>query len=254
MDNLSALSHGRLQELERMLEQQSAELREAKKELENFNYSVSHDLRAPLRHISGYSQIILEDFRDKLDPQCLQYMESIQGAAQKLGAMLDGLLKISRLGRQELQRQDVSLDRMVRDVVQCHTPAGRDIEWKIDQLPNLNCDAAMLKQVFTNLVENAVKFTQPRPRALVEIGAVEKNGIPAIFVRDNGIGFDMKYADKLFVTFQRLHGRPQIEGIAVGLAIAKQIVRRHGGRIWADSALDQGATFYFTLQEIQPIG
>jgi len=128
MANLSALSHERLEELERMLEQQRAELRDAKKELEDFSYSVSHDLRAPVRHISGYSQIILEDYRDKLDPQCLQYMESIQGAAQKLGAMLDGLLKISRLGRQELQRQDVPLDRLVCDVVQDLTVPGRNIE------------------------------------------------------------------------------------------------------------------------------
>ncbi|HEY2496018.1 MAG TPA: ATP-binding protein [Candidatus Angelobacter sp.] len=247
MPNLS--SHQQLEELERKLEQQSGELRDAKKELEDFTYSVSHDLRAPLRHISGYSQIILDDYGKALDPQCLQYMENIQSATQKLGVMLDGLLKLSHLGQQELQRQDVDLDRLVHGIVQGLVVSGRQIEWKIGRLPKASCDGAMIKQVFINLLENAVKFTRSQSQAVVEVDAIERNGGTTFFVRDNGMGFDMKYADKLFVVFQRLHAQREIEGGGTGLAITRRIIHQHGGRIWAESALDQGATFYFTLHE-----
>jgi light-regulated signal transduction histidine kinase (bacteriophytochrome) len=257
MANSTELSQGQFDALERLLQQSTDELHVTKKELEDFNYSVSHDLRSPLRHITGYAQIILEDYGNKLDPQCRQYFESIQDAARKMGVQLDELLKLSRLARQELCRQPVELDTLARGVVQdlAFGTAERNIEWKIGHLPCIECDVAMMKQVFTNLLSNSMKFTRPRAAAVIEIGtAVDGTGAAnsrTIFVRDNGVGFDMKYSDKLFCIFQRLHAKPEFEGIGAGLAITQRILRRHGGRIWAEAAVEKGATFYFTLDGAQ---
>jgi light-regulated signal transduction histidine kinase (bacteriophytochrome) len=243
----------RLEELERLLEQRTAELREARKELDDFSYSVSHDLRAPMRHIHGYATIILEDYGSSLDPKCRQHFEIVLAGANKASAMLEDLTKLSQLARQELCLKEIVLDTLLQDVVRSMTKetSGRDIEWKIGKLPQIHADAAMMKQVFLNLLGNAVKFTQPSEHAVIEVGTVQE-GEPTIFVRDNGVGFDMKYADRLFTVFQRLHGNQGIEGRGMGLATARRIVSKHGGRIWAEATPDKGATFYFTLGHSQP--
>jgi light-regulated signal transduction histidine kinase (bacteriophytochrome) len=249
--DLLAPTQERLEELARQLEQRTAELRNARKDLENFNYSVSHDLRAPLRHISGYGQMILEDYGDGMDPQCRSYFERIREDAVKMGAMFDGLLKLSRLGSYKLCRQTISLGTLVEDVVRevSRDAAGRQVEWKTGLLPQVDCDAKVMKEVFSNLLGNALKFTRPAAQAVIETGAIGENGCVTFFVRDNGVGFDPKYADRLFTIFQRLHSPQDFEGHGVGLAIAQRIVHMHGGRIWAEAATGRGATFYFTLAE-----
>lgn len=248
MSNPVEAPQERMEELERLLEQRTAELRDARKDLDDFNYSVSHDLRAPLRHINGYAKILEEDYASRLDPQSLHYLESIAQSAQKMSALLDDLTKLARVGRQELSLQPVKLDDLVRDVVRelDQKVPQRKIEWKFGPLAEVNGDAALLRQVFFNLLANAVKFTRSRAHAVIEIG-VDESSKGAIFVRDNGVGFDMRYADRLFTIFQRLHGQQEYEGRGAGLAIAKRIVAKHGGRIWVQAAADQGATFYLTL-------
>jgi light-regulated signal transduction histidine kinase (bacteriophytochrome) len=252
MANSLAISKERLKDLERQLERRTAELREARKELEDFNYSVSHDLRAPVRHISGYAQIILEDYSNGLDCQCRKYMEGIQEGIRTMGTMVDELLKLSRLGRQDVCLIPVALEKLFRDLSRDFTPgsAERIVEWKIGTLPQVECDPTMMKQAVFNLVANAVKFTRTRAHAVIEVGTINQDGGAVIFIRDNGVGFDMKYADKLFNMFQRLHPAREFEGIGAGLAIAERILRRHGGRIWAEAIPDKGATFYFTLDGI----
>ena len=250
MSHSSEGPSSRVQELERLLEQRTAEAQEARKELDDFSYSVSHDLRAPMRHINGYSKIILEDFGDKLDPQCLHFFENMQESASKLARMLEDLTKFSRIGRQEILRQNVPLDDLVQEVVKTlsEETVARKIEWKIGQLPLITCDVSMMKQLFLHLLNNAAKFTRPRELAVIEAGTVPSNGGKAIFIRDNGVGFDMKHADRLFTMFQRLHSQQDYEGTGSGLAIAQRIIKKHGGRIWAEAAVDQGASFYFTLE------
>lgn len=248
MSNPVEAPQERLEELERLLEQRTAELRDARKDLDDFSYSVSHDLRAPLRHINGYAKILEEDYASRLDPQSLHYLESIAQSAQRMSALLDDLTKLSRIGRQEILLKAMKLDDLVRDIVRelDQKVPQRKIEWKVGPLPEVMGDVALLRQVFFNLLANSVKFTRPRAHAVIEIGMDEINK-GTIFVRDNGIGFDMKYADKLFTIFQRLHAQQEYEGRGAGLAIARRILARHGGRIWAQAAADQGATFYFTL-------
>jgi light-regulated signal transduction histidine kinase (bacteriophytochrome) len=252
MTNSLAISQERLEDLGRQLERRTAELREARKELEDFNYSVSHDLRAPVRHISGYAQIILEDYSNEQNCHCRKYMEGIQEGVRTMGTMLDELLKLSRLGRQDVCLIPVALETLFRDLSRDFTPgsAERIVEWKIGTLPQVECDPTMMKQVVFNLVANAVKFTRTRAHAVIEVGTVEENGGAAIFIRDNGVGFDMRYANKLFNMFQKLHSVQEFEGTGTGLAIAQRILRRHGGRIWAEAIPDKGATFYFTLDGI----
>lgn len=249
MASSPAASDQRIVDLERLLEQRTAELCEARKELEGFCYSVSHDLRAPLRHIKGYAQILAEDCGAVLAPECHQHLARIQEGAQKLGEMLEELLKLSRLGRQLLSREQMSLERVIKEVLRDfeRETASRKVEWKIGELPTLCCDPILMKQLFSHLLANALKFTRPRDCAIIEVGTVQQSG-PVFFVRDNGIGFDMKYADKLFSIFQRLHSQQSFDGHGAGLALARQIVHKHGGRIWAEAAADQGATFYFTLE------
>jgi light-regulated signal transduction histidine kinase (bacteriophytochrome) len=256
MANSVVPPHERLDELERLLRQSAGELRDTKKELEDFNYSVSHDLRAPLRHITGFVQIILEDYGNTLESQCRQYFEGIQQSASKMALQLDELLKLSRLGRQELHWQTVALDQLVHAVVQDLAPAAgeRNVKWKIAPLPRVECDAALMKQIFFNLLANALKFTRPRVEAVIEVGTLPENGGGTIFVRDNGVGFDMKYSDKLFGIFQRLHAKQEFEGVGSGLAATQRILRRHGGRIWVEAAVDKGATFFFTLDGTRATG
>jgi PAS domain S-box-containing protein len=237
-------------ELEQRVLQRTAELQIANHELEAFSYSVSHDLRAPLRHIAGFAGILLEEFADRLEPQAQHYLQRISDGTQKMGLLVDELLSLARLGRETPTLQLAGLDSIVADVINLLKAEyeGRSVEWKIGRLPFVECDPALMKQVFQNLISNALKYSRPRPRTVIEIAQIETDdGNNAIFVRDNGVGFSMKYADKLFGVFQRLHRSEDFEGTGVGLALVQRIIHKHGGRVWAEAELDRGATFYFTL-------
>jgi PAS domain S-box-containing protein len=232
-------------ELEKRVLQRTAQLEAANKELEAFTYSVSHDLRAPLRHIVGFSKMLGEACGSSLTPQGRHYLQRIEDGTHRMGMLVDDLLNLTRIGRQEIKLQATSLDSIVKDVVAelALDLAGRDIEWKISSLPCVKGDPALLRVVFDNLLANAVKYTRTRTRAVIEVAA----GNSALYVRDNGVGFDMKYADKLFGAFQRLHRSEDFEGTGVGLAIVQRVVQKHGGHIWAEAEPDKGATFYLSL-------
>jgi signal transduction histidine kinase len=233
-------------ELQRHVEQIEA----ANRELEAFSYSVSHDLRAPLRHITGFVELLNKRGQELQDEKSRHYLQVISDASRKMGALIDDLLAFSRMGRAEIQKGRIDFNALVREVLheQSADTKGRSIEWEIADLPAGEGDAAMLRQVFANLVANALKFTSRLPLARIGIGAVsDQPGEIRFFVRDNGVGFDMKYADKLFGLFQRLHSNEEFEGTGVGLANCQRIIHRHGGRIWAEAAVGSGATFWFTL-------
>ena len=236
-------------ELERRVHERTAQLEAANKELEAFTYSVSHDLRAPLRHISGFSKMLVEEFGAALPPEAHHYLERIQGGTLRMGQLVDDLLNLARIGRQALRMKVAGLRTIVDELIDELQPecADRTVEWKIGALPVAECDPGLLKQVFQNLLTNALKFTRPRAVAVIEIGQQEENGAPVIFVRDNGVGFSMKHSDKLFGVFQRLHRQEDFEGTGVGLATVQRIVQKHDGRIWTEAEPDKGATFYFTI-------
>ncbi len=236
--------------LERRVRGRTAELEMANKELEAFTYSVSHDLRAPLRHIDGFAQLLVEEYGPQLPEEVQSYLGRIQGGVKQMGQLVDDLLNLAHLGRKEINLQATGLGPLVEQVVsEMETELGeRAIDWKIAPLPSVECDPGLLKQVFANLLSNAVKYTRPRERAVIEVGLAQGNGQPTVFVRDNGVGFNMKYADKLFGVFQRLHRAEDFEGTGVGLATVQRIIHKHGGRVWAEAEIDKGATFYFTLQ------
>ena len=234
---------------QQLLNQRTAELEAANKELEAFTFSVSHDLRAPLRHINGFSKILLEDFGPQLDPAAKEYLQRMYETAQYMGRLVDDLLHLARVGRQDLTVQIAGLNALVEEVIsQLRTEAqDRQIDWQVGPLPFVACDPGLIKQVFANLLSNALKFARPRERAVIEVGQMNVDGQPVIFVRDNGIGFDMRYADKMFGAFQRLHRQEDFEGTGVGLAIVERIIHKHAGRVWAEAEVGKGATFYFTL-------
>jgi signal transduction histidine kinase len=238
-----------LQHVNEHLEQRTAELSDTNGELESFSYSVAHDLRAPLRQIAGYSSVLLQDYGPDLDTEARRYLEKVEEGARKMGRLVDDLLSLSKIGRQELALQDTPLDSLLRQVVDDLAPecSGREVEWQIGSLFSAECDPALMKQVFVNLLSNAVKYTGKRERAVIQVGQTMQNDLRVIFVRDNGAGFEMQYVGKLFGVFQRLHKARDFEGTGVGLAIAQRIIRKHGGRIWAEAELDRGATFFFTL-------
>ena len=234
-------------ELERRVAARTEELTRALRELEAFSYSVSHDLRAPLRALNGYAHLLRESQGDKLDAEQRGMFERIARNAEKMGELIDDILEYSRTGREPLKRAAVDLDVLARDVVREqaeHHPAARI---DIAPLPPVVGDPIMLRQVFANLVANALKFSARRAQPAVEIGASLENGLAHCFVRDNGAGFDMAHAGKLFNLFQRVHHESEFPGTGVGLAIVKRIIERHGGRVWAEAAPDAGATFHFTL-------
>lgn len=232
------------------LARSNIQLAAANKELEAFSYSVSHDLRAPLRHIDGFARILREDHAGGLSKDGRFYIDRILQAVTHMGRLVDDLLNLSRIGRKEMVRQKAKLDDLVREVLADLRPeiAGRNIEWRIGPLPEVECDRGLLKLVFSNLLSNAAKFTRTRQPAVIEIGTREAGGAPAFFVRDNGVGFDPRYADKLFGVFQRLHRQEDFEGTGVGLATVQRIIDRHGGKTWAESEPDRGTTFFFTLR------
>ncbi len=238
------------QELEQRVINRTAQLEAANKELEAFAYSVSHDLRAPLRHIDGYLELLQKRIDGTLDERSRHYMETISDSARHMGQLIDDLLAFSRMGRQEMSKTQVDLVALVRDIIQELAPEaqGRNIHWNVAVLPTVSGDRAMLRLVLVNLLSNALKFTQPRQEAEIEVGCIlDLDAEVEIFVRDNGVGFEMDYADKLFGVFQRLHRQEEFEGTGIGLANVRRIINRHGGRVWAEGKVDQGATFYFSL-------
>jgi PAS domain S-box-containing protein len=241
------------QELEGRVVERTLQLQDANKELEAFAYSISHDLRAPLRHISGFARILTEDFGPSLPDDAQHHLQRIEQGASRMGQLVDELLSLTRVGRQALAVQATSLGTLVQDVVTLLEPEieGRQVEWKIADLPMVECDPTLTRQIFQNLISNALKYSRPRSSAVIEIGQSEKSGQTTIFVRDNGVGFSMKYADKLFGVFQRLHRAEDFEGTGVGLATVQRIVQKHGGRVWAEAEIDRGATFYFTLSSFE---
>jgi signal transduction histidine kinase len=228
------------------LRERTDELEVTNRELESFSYSVSHDLRAPLRAIDGFSRIILEEHVENLPPEGQRYLGLVRDNAQQMGQLVDNLLSFSRLGRQPLKKQPVAPGELVQQVVASARESlnGRQVEFTIGNLPPAHADSNLLRQVFVNLIDNALKFTRGRETAVIEVGATADDGY---YVRDNGVGFDMRYADKLFGVFQRLHRAEDFEGVGAGLAIVQRIIHRHGGKVWAEAEVDRGATFYFTL-------
>jgi PAS domain S-box-containing protein len=236
-------------ELEQRVVERTAQLEAANQELEAFSYSVSHDLRAPLRAMDGFSRILIEEYAPELPGEAQRYLGMVRDNVQQMGHLIDHLLAFSRLGRQPLTRQRVEPAKLVQEALDelCADQEGRNITVTIGDLPACQADPALLRQVFANLLGNAFKFTKGRDPALIEVGCDNHTGEPAYFVKDNGVGFDMQYADKMFGVFQRLHRAEDYEGSGVGLATVQRIILRHGGRIWAEAEVDKGATFYFTL-------
>ena len=231
------------------------QLAQSNAELERFSYSVSHDLRAPLRAINGYAQAVLEDYAAALDAEGQRFLGIIRDSAKRGGELIDALLNFSRLGRQTLSMEPVDLTELARAVVD-ELRRSTDVEGMdviVDPLQPTRGDRTLLRQVLANLIGNAFKFSRGRPHPQIEIGARREGQAVVYFVRDNGVGFDMRYADKLFGVFQRLHRADEFEGTGVGLALAQRIIQRHGGRIWADGKVDGGATFFFTLPAERPV-
>lgn len=231
------------------LEYHVSQLEAANNELESFSYSVSHDLRAPLRHIIGYVELLQKN-TSELDSKSLRYLTTISDSAKRMGLLIDDLLTFSRIGRVEMRETMFSLGQLIEDVLNDlqHEMNGRKITWEIGPLPDVYADRSLMNLVFLNLLANAIKFTSPRPVAEIEIGTVPgAKDETVVFVRDNGVGFDMKYADKLFGVFQRLHSANQFEGTGIGLANVHRIINRHGGKTWAEGTADKGAIFFFSI-------
>ena len=237
-------------ELEQRVAERTAQLQAANEELQAFSYSVSHDLRAPLRHVMGFVELLQKDAGPALSEKSRRHLATISQSAKRMGTLIDDLLAFSRVGRAALQKTDVNLNQLVREALgdfQAETKE-RKILWKIHLLPPVRADHALLRMVLVNLVANAVKFTGARAEARIEIGSIPSDdNETVIFIRDNGAGFDPRYAGKLFGVFQRLHSRDEFEGTGIGLANVQRIIHRHGGRTWADGAVDGGATFYFSI-------
>jgi signal transduction histidine kinase len=236
--------------LNQELAKRAAELEATNRDLESFAYSVSHDLRAPLRHLAGFSELLQKQASSLLDDKSRRYIQTILDSAKRMGNLIDDLLAFSRVGRAETKKTLVSMQQLVKEVIAelSQETKGREIAWKIGALPVCYGDRSMLKLVVVNLVSNAVKFTRMRARAEIEIGCADgnKNEVE-MFVKDNGAGFDMRYVDKLFGVFQRLHSSEEFEGTGIGLATVQRIIHRHGGKVQADGVVDQGAAFYFSL-------
>jgi len=239
------------EDLEERVKERTSQLESANHELEAFSYSVSHDLRTPLRAIDGFSQVVLDRFGPQLPDDGRRYLGTIRAGAQKMGALIDDLLTFARLNRQALSKRPFDSVKLVREILDelGYPWPERHVQIRFGELPQSIGDRALLKQVWLNLLSNALKYTCKREDAVLEIGCTKVRGADAFFVRDNGIGFDMRFADKLFGVFQRFHRAEDFEGTGVGLAIVQRIINRHGGRVWAEAAVGKGAVFYFTLSE-----
>jgi light-regulated signal transduction histidine kinase (bacteriophytochrome) len=237
--------------LERRLAERTADLEAANRELEAFSYSVAHDLRAPLRHIDGFARMVLDDARG-LDEVLVKHLNTVVQAAGGMGRMIDGLLGLSRVGRAGLQRRRVDMAKLVEDA---RSELGRDgarpsLRWEIGALPAVSGDPVLLRLVWVNLLSNALKYSSRQAEPKIEVGTeTAEDGKQVFFVRDNGVGFDMRYGEKLFNVFQRLHRQDEFEGIGIGLATVRRVIERHGGRVWAESKVNAGATFYFRIGE-----
>ncbi len=237
------------EELDQRVRDRTAQLEAANQELEAFCYSVSHDLRAPLRHIDGYVDLLVSRCRDGLTDKGVHYVDTIAASARQMGVLIDDLLQFSRTGRAEMRRESLDMNQALQEAMTLlmESCAGRAIEWVIGELPSVKGDYPLLRQVWANLLGNAVKYTRQREAARIEVSAREGEGEIIFAVADNGVGFDMQYAGKLFGVFQRLHSQEEFEGTGIGLATVRRIITRHGGRVWAEAEPDRGATFYFTL-------
>jgi PAS domain S-box-containing protein len=245
------------EDLENKIAKRTEQLEATNRELEAFSYSVSHDLRAPLRHIAGFAKILMIDFGPVMAVEAREYLHLIEDAIRRMGLLVEGLLSLAKLGQQSLKLCATELNAIVDDVISILEPEceGRDVEWRIAKLPALECDPILMAQVFQNLLGNALKYSRDRGKAVIEVDSIQQPGKPAIiFVRDNGAGFNRKYADRLFGVFQRFHTASEFEGNGVGLATVHRIIQKHGGTIWAESEPDHGATFYFALQMTEHIG
>jgi PAS domain S-box-containing protein len=237
--------------LERRVAERTAQLEAANKELEAFSYTVSHDLRAPLRHIDGFVQLLNKREGERLEPTSARYLRIVAEAANKMGKLIDELLALSRTGRIDMKMQRIELNSLLDEVRRELAPlmSNRKIRWDVSKLPPVEGDSTLIKLVLINLLSNALKYTSPRREALIEIGSGPgENGHAVIFVKDNGVGFNMKYKEKLFGVFQRLHRDEEFEGTGIGLATVRRIIHRHGGRVWGESVLEGGATFYFSVK------
>jgi len=236
-------------ELELKVKERTAQLEASNNELEAFSYSVSHDLRAPLRHINGYVNLLNERFRDELPEKAQHYLATVTDASRQMGTLIDDLLQFSRNSRQELHQTTIEMNHIVKEVLETIKPDinDRNIKWSVQELPQIYGDYALLKQVWVNLLDNAIKYTRNKKSAEITIGFIEENKNFVFFVRDNGVGFNMKYAHKLFGVFQRLHSQAEFEGTGIGLANIQRIINKHNGQVWAKAELDKGATFFFSL-------
>ncbi|HPW11346.1 MAG TPA: ATP-binding protein, partial [Methanoregulaceae archaeon] len=234
-------------ELENRVIERTRQLTEVNKNLESFTYTISHDLRAPLRAISGYSSLLMQDLKD-IPEKDKRYLESLRQNAHDMGRLIDDLLEFSRLRIRSLEKETVQPSVMVREILReiRKDPAFAKVEFNVGELPPCQADPGLLKQVYANLIGNAVKYSQKRAAPLVEIGSLTRDGQLMYFVRDNGIGFDMKYSEKIFGVFERLQTSDEYEGTGIGLSIVHRIVEMHGGRIWVESEVDKGTTFYFS--------
>lgn len=244
----AALQYERDQ-LEESVANRTAQLASINRELEAFSYSVSHDLRAPLRAIDGFSMALLEDYADRLDDIGHDYLRRVRNGAQKMGLLIDDLLQLSRVTRSELQLKRIDLSQLAATIIAELRQGEPERTVKLTIAPDLWAygDPTLLQVLLTNLLGNAWKFTRKQPEATIEFGTLTHQGEKSFFIRDNGAGFDMKYAAKLFVAFQRLHGFDQFEGTGIGLATVQRVIAKHGGRIWVEAEIDKGATFHFTL-------
>jgi signal transduction histidine kinase len=236
-------------ELEQRVRDRTQELQDANADLESFSYSVSHDLRAPLRRIDGFCQMFIDEFAASVSPDGLRMLENVRAGTTNMAQLIEALLRFARYSRQPLQTRPVKTEELVRRIAATQTEQlqGREVEILIRPLPDTDADGALLEHVFTNLISNAIKFTATRKPARIEIGSRDEGDERMYFVKDNGVGFDMKYASRLFGVFQRLHSQVEFEGTGIGLSIVHRIVRRHGGRVWAESRPQEGATFYLSL-------
>lgn len=242
-----------LEKYSAILEKQKWLLEETNKDLESFSYSVSHDLRTPLRHIAGYTELLKNYFSGKLDEKGNNYLQNVVNATQKMGTLIDDLLELSRIGMASMKPVKINLASLVKEVLEDLKPEinSRNILWKIGELEEVTADLNLMKMVLLNYITNAVKYTRKREKAEIEIGCNKIEGEIVFFIKDNGAGFAMEYVDRLFGVFQRLHSTNEFEGTGIGLANVKKIISKHGGRVWAEGEVDKGACFYFALPFVE---